>query len=680
MTKVKSTDQYQRETPLPKPAGDGQPRRLAGPLVQRLLFEWRNRHFFVLDLVALLASPAIALSLRTDGLDWFPEGLAALALYTFVSVLVKIPLFYSRGLYRRYWRHASVSDLAQVFLSVTLAAVILAVLNSLTHGLLVRYDLAVFRTVPVLDGLVTGLIVGGARFGFQGLNYWRRRLPHHPGGRQVLIVGAGKAGVMTAREMQAYPALEMEPVAFVDDDAAKAGLHIHGIPVLGTSQDIPEIVERLGIKRIVLAIPSAPLTRRQAILAKCQGAGILTYDLPGIYELLAGYKTISRLPQIDVNRVLRREAQLAFHPEIAATLEGATVLVTGAGGSIGRELCRQIARFSPAQLILLGRGENSIHEINLDLRLTFPTLIAHPVIVDVRDQQRAEWAVAKYRPDLIFHAAAHKHVPMMETSIDEAVLNNVMGTRNVVQAALRHDVLKLVLISTDKAVNPVSIMGVTKRIAELLVLAAAQRSGRAFIAVRFGNVLGSRGSVIPSFQQQIAAGGPVTVTHPEMLRYFMTIPEAVSLVLHASLLGKGGEAFVFDMGDPLRIVDLATDLIRMSGFQPGRDIKIVYSGIRPGEKLHEELFLSAEKYQRTAHARIFVATGDGTIDPDWIEQQVNTLEDLAKQMHTAALVAQLRAIVPEYHPSAAAPANPAASEAAGMSPALANLRQLPLDT
>jgi FlaA1/EpsC-like NDP-sugar epimerase len=624
---------------------------------QRLRFEWRNRHFFVLDMLALAVSPALALSLRTDGLGWVGEYSDALVLYTAAAMLVKLPIFYAFGLYRRYWRHASVGDMAQVFWAVSLATALLTVINSLSHELLLRSGTAIFRTVPVLDGLLTGLVVGGARFGVQGLILWRARHVRRsrPAGRQVLIVGAGKAGVMTAREMQAYPALEMEPVAFVDDDPAKIGSHIHGIPVLGNTRDIARLVERLGIKRIVLAIPSAPLTQRRAILARCQAAGVVTYELPGVYELLAGYKTISRLPQIDINRVLKREAQLAFQPEVAASLGGTTVLVTGAGGSIGRELCRQIARFSPAKLILLGRGENSIHEINLDLRLTFPTLETCPVIVDVRDERRVDWVMATHRPDFIFHAAAHKHVPLMEASLDEAVLNNVVGTRNVVRAAVRCDARKLVLISTDKAVNPVSVMGVTKRLAELFVLGTAQRTGRAMMAVRFGNVLGSRGSVIPSFQQQIAAGGPVTVTHPDMLRYFMTIPEAVSLVLHASVLGQGGEAFVFDMGDPIRIADLASDLIRLSGLQPGRDIPIIYTGVRPGEKLHEELFLNSESYRRTTHARIFRATDNGLLHIECLEQDIDRLAQLARGMETAALLNQIRALVPEYRPASAAP-------------------------
>jgi FlaA1/EpsC-like NDP-sugar epimerase len=358
---------------------------------------------------------------------------------------------------------------------------------------------------------------------------------------------------------------------------------------------------------------------------------VSTYNLPGIYQLLAGHKSVSRTPQIDITQLLRRQPVHIDATEVAASLTGAKVLVTGAGGSIGRELCRQIARFNPAKLILLGHGENSIFETDLDLGLSYPELIRQSVIADIRDEKRINWVIDKHRPDVIFHAAAHKHVPLMEASIGEAMANNVRGTRNLLAAAEQYGVERFVLISSDKAVNPSSVMGATKRLAELLVGASARRSGRSYIAVRFGNVLGSRGSVIPVFQQQIAGGGPVTVTHPDMYRYFMTIPEAVQLVLQAAVLGRGGEIFVLDMGQPVRILDLANDLIRLSGLEPGRDIEIRFTGLRPGEKLVEELFLEREAYQRTKHPRIFVATSEGAIEAAMLEQTVLELVNLTQQ-------------------------------------------------
>ncbi len=607
----------------------------------------RNRSFFALDVLALLFIPALSLTLRLDGLSWWPYSGPALALFTLVALLVKLPIFFKLGLYNRYWRYASVGDLYPVVIAVGSSTIILTALFASAHATLNQYDLAMYRFVPLIDGLLTSLAVGGTRFGLRGVYHWHHQHKHVVGGRQVLVVGAGEAGTLVVREMRANPQLEMEPVAFVDDDRTKVGTHIQGLPVLGTSQAIFELVDRYQIQRIVVALPSSPLEKQREILAMCQKTGIATHNLPGIYEILAGHKTISRLPQIDINQLLRREPVESDPAEMTAHLGGAMVLVTGAGGSIGSELCRQIARFNPAQIILLGRGENSIFEIGLDLRLSFPDLVTHQVIGDVRDQQRVNWVIEKYRPDIVFHAAAHKHVPFMEDCVEEAIVNNVLGTRNVLQAAEQYGVKHFVLISTDKAVNPTSVMGATKRLAELLVVSAARRSGRAYMAVRFGNVLGSRGSVIPIFQRQIAAGGPLTITHPDMRRYFMTIPEAVQLVLQASRLGRGGEIFVLDMGQPVRILDLATDLIKMSGLEPGRDIKIIYAGVRPGEKMYEELFLKDEEYRRTKHPKIFAATRESAIEIEVIEQVVIELVNLARQLQSQNDTEQIRALLPK---------------------------------
>jgi FlaA1/EpsC-like NDP-sugar epimerase len=419
------------------------------------------------------------------------------------------------------------------------------------------------------------------------------------------------------------------------------------VSVVGSCAQIPQLVERYQVQRIIVAIPSAPLDRLRDIIATCEKTGVATHSLPGIFQLLAGHKTISRLPDIDINHLLRREP-VEFDPSgIAAILTGASVLVTGAGGSIGSELCRQIARLKPADLILLGHGENSICEINLDLSLSFPDLRTHPVIADIRDRGRINCLMRHYGPDIIFHAAAHKHVPLMESCVAEAITNNALGTRNVLWAAEQHGVERLVLISTDKAVNPTSVMGATKRLAEMLVVAAARRSGRAYMAVRFGNVLGSRGSVVPVFQRQIAAGGPLTVTHPDMCRFFMTIPEAVQLVLQASVLGHGGEIFVLDMGEPVRILDLATDLIKLSGLEPGRDIKIVYTDIRPGEKLNEELFLAREQSQVTPCPKILAAVSESTIESVLVEQVVVELINLTREMDSQNAVDEMQILLPQ---------------------------------
>ena len=612
-----------------------------------LILGLRNRHVFLLDLLALLFIPALALTLRLDSVDWWPELGRALVFYTMVALLVRLGIFYKLDLYNRYWSYAGVGDLANVLIAVGLSTVVLTALFAAMHAILATYDLAMFRTVPLIGGLLTLLVIGGIRVGVRGAYHQSRRYRGVVGGRRTLIVGAGEAGTMVVREMHANPELGMEPVAFVDDDPGKAGMHIQGLPVEGTCEQIPEVVDRHQIQRIIVAIPSALLGRQREITTACEKTGVVTNSLPGMYQLLAGHKTVSQLPEIDINHLLHREPVALDQSGVATILSGASVLVTGAGGSIGSELCRQIARFNPAEIILLGHGENSIYEIGLDLRLSFPDLVTRPIIADVRDFERINWLVKEYRPDIIFHAAAHKHVPLMESSAGEAITNNVLGTKNVLWAAEEHGVDRFVLISTDKAVNPTSIMGATKRLAELLVMAAAQRSGRAYMAVRFGNVLGSRGSVIPVFQRQIAAGGPLTVTHPEMSRYFMTIPEAVQLVLQASELGEGGETFVLDMGDPIRILDLATDLLRLSGLKPGRDIEITFTGMRPGEKLFEELFLAREDSHPTKCPRIFVAVSENTIESAMLEQVVIELIDLSSKTIVGDDGAEMRVLLPQ---------------------------------
>lgn len=636
---------------------------LHGWKIMDLLLTIRNRHFFVLDFFILLLTPGLAVSLRLDGWNWWPRFVPALLLYTAVALVLKMGIFYSVGLYRRYWRYASVDDLMSILVAAGLSTLFLTALFIAQHDTLAQHGLAMYRTVPLIDGLLTLFVAGGARLGIRGIHHWHKRQRRAVGGRRVLVVGAGETGTMVVREMRANPQLNMEPVAFVDDNPAKIGSRIRGLPVLGTCRDIPNLVEKYRIQRIVVAIPSAPLGRQQEIVALCEQTGVLTHSLPGMYQILAGHKTITRLPQYDIPHLLNRSPVEIDPTEVGAQLRGKTVLITGAGGSIGSELCRQIARMDPKMLILLGHGENSIFEINLDLHLSFPHLTTQPLIVDVRDRQRINRIVGRYKPQVIFHAAAHKHVPFMEANVAEAVTTNIQGTQNVLRAAEEHGVAQLVLISTDKAVNPTSIMGATKRMAELLVVAAAQRSNQAYIAVRFGNVLGSRGSVIPVFQRQIAAGGPLTVTHPEMSRYFMTIPEAVQLVLQATVLGQGGEVFVLDMGEPVKILDLAMNMVRLAGLEPERDIKIVYTGIRPGEKLHEELFLTGEHYRRTRHHKIFKAKNQRSVEVEALEQVVIELVELSQQMQNYTTNEQLRVLLPKicyyldkYQPQAQLPA------------------------
>jgi FlaA1/EpsC-like NDP-sugar epimerase len=424
------------------------------------------------------------------------------------------------------------------------------------------------------------------------------------GGKRVLIAGAGHAAQLAARELLSNPQLDLDPIGFVDDDASKHDRTLVGLPIFGSISAIPGVARAHFVDEILIAIPSAHGRVIRNIVRLSQDAGVPTRILPGLFEILSGRVAISQLRNVEIQDLLRREPVRADFASVNEVITNKTVMVTGAGGSIGSELCRQIASMNPRRLVLLGHGENSIFEILMELAGQFPGMNLTPVIADVRDRRRVHEVMDRWRPEVVFHAAAHKHVPLMEENVIEAVTNNVVGTQNMVDASIYSDVERFVLISTDKAVRPTSIMGATKRIAEQIVQLAALAHDRNFVSVRFGNVLGSRGSVVPMFLRQIRQGGPVTVTHPEMRRFFMTIPEAVQLVLQAGSLGNGAEVFALDMGEPIRVLDLANDLIRLSGLEPDKDIEILFTGMRPGEKLYEELFFSGEDVLPTTHPKI----------------------------------------------------------------------------
>ena len=489
------------------------------------------------------------------------------------------------------------------------------------------------RSIPFIFWPLALLVTGAPRFAIRlSAQYARRRpTPHHASlntPQHVLVVGAGDAGAIVVREMLNNPSLGMEVIGFVDDDPRKRSARIAGVPVLGNRRAIPQLVLDYDIDLVIIAIPTAPGREVRDIVAICEKAGVPTKTMPGLYEMLGGTVSVNQLRNVQIEDLLRREPVQTDTEAVRRLIAGKRVLVTGGGGSIGGEVCRQILRFGPSDLLVLGHGENSIFEVcaQLDQQLTamarahssvLPTVPqVHPVIADIRFPDRIRAVFEQYRPEIVFHAAAHKHVPLMEVNPTEAISNNVLGTRNLLDAAVIAGVEHFVMISTDKAVHPKSVMGASKRVAELLVYQTAWENSKPYVAVRFGNVLGSRGSVLQTFKQQIAAGGPITITHPDMKRYFMTIPEAVQLVLQAAVLGQGGEVFMLDMGEPVKIVDLAQDLIELSGLEVGRDIEIVFTGMRPGEKLHEELFISGETYRRTEHQKIFVIeSATGTVLP-----------------------------------------------------------------
>ncbi len=619
-----------------------------------------NRYVLLGDLVLIAASAVGAFALRLDFRGLFLMYIPQMLWMTALALLIKPVVYYLFGLYRRLWAYASIWELLVISTAVTVSSMGLAlaelILNLIQQVVLGPRYTGFPRSAILIDWLLSTVLIGGFRFMLRVMGDFRQFASGHPArGRRVLVVGAGDAGALVVREMQRSSLLDYTPVGFVDDDPLKQAQRIHNVPVLGALADLPRLVEQKRIDEVIIAIPSASGKVLRRIAEACRRAGVSFRTMPGLYELIGGNVSVSRLREVDIADLLRRSPARIDHAQVGLELMGKRILVTGAGGSIGRELCRQAARWNPDSLILLGHGENSIFETLTELRDTFPGLPIHPVIADVRDMDRLHTVFAGYRPQLVFHAAAHKHVPLMEVNVEEAVTNNILGTRNVVEACLLYEAERMTMISTDKAIRPTSIMGATKRIAELIVLDAARRSGRQFSVVRFGNVLGSRGSVVPFFKRQIARGGPVTVTHPDMKRYFMTIPEAVHLVLQATTLGGGGEVFVLRMGEQVRILDLAEDLIRLSGLEPGKDIEIVFTGIRPGEKLSEELWDRWARYEDTEHPDIVRLDDEDILTGDALHRVVDDLIHLAREGERQHIIRIFDEIIPGAAVSAQPP-------------------------
>lgn len=461
-------------------------------------------------------------------------------------------------------------------------------------------------------------------------------------------MGAGVAGCMVAEEMSAHPEYGYEVIGFLDDDPGKQGTEVAGARVLGETENLVSLSAEHDADEIVIAIPSASGRTIREVVRLCESADRAFKIVPGVWEIILGDVTISQIRDVTLDDLLGRETVSLDAAKMTSYIKGRSVLVTGAGGSIGSELARQVASFGPGRLLLMGRGENSIFEIDREIALDYPDVNRFAVIGSVYDEVAVEKLFSEHRPEIVFHAAAHKHVHLMEDFPDEAIKNNVIGTRRLIDAAVRYEADRLVMLSTDKAVRPEGAMGASKRLAELLLIATA-RSGcpTKLIAVRFGNVLGSRGSVIPMFREQISRGGPVTVTHPDVARYFMTIKEATMLVLEAGLTGQGGEIFVLDMGEPIRIADLAEHLVRLSGLEPGRDISIEYCGLRPGEKLSEDLWYPGETPTRTGLDKILVVKGDADPDGSLSDETMSTLTDLAERGDREGVVRELTRLFPE---------------------------------
>ena len=592
------------------------------------------------DAVAAAVAWSLAYLLRFN--FELPADFAAELRQTLVWVVsLQMLVFWQFGLYRGIWRYASTADLRRIVLAVALSAAAIPLLFWM-----LRLGLVIPRSVLVINPLLLILLMGGSRFVYrlwkeQGL-YGDIRLHGEP----VLVLGAGDAAASLAKELS--KSSDWRLVGFLDDNTERHGRTLNGIRILGGLDSLPEWVERLGVQQVIIAMPSSSHQQRKRAIQLCNAAKVKALTVPSFDDLMSGKVAVSQLRAIELDDLLGRDPVVLDDAGLHGLLTGKVVMVTGAGGSIGSELCRQIARFAPAKLMLFEQSEFALYTIEQELKQNFPALEFVCLVGDVRDAARVNEIMQQHQPAVLFHAAAYKHVPLMEQhNAWQAIRNNVLGTWTVARAAQRHGIGKFVMISTDKAVNPTNVMGASKRLAEMVCQALQPSGSPRFVMVRFGNVLGSTGSVIPKFREQIARGGPVTPTHPEITRYFMSIPEAAQLVLQAGLMGNGGEIFVLDMGEPVRIVDLAKDLIRLSGFAED-EIKIEFTGLRPGEKLYEELLADNEHTLTTPHPKLRIAQARQA-DAAWLEKLLGWTE--ATTMPDEQVRSALRDWVPEYQPN-----------------------------
>lgn len=600
----------------------------------------------LVDLVVIQFSAFMALLARFDfSYTLLRESMFLDALlryapwFTMLTVLIFIPF----KLYSSLWEFASVDEL----LHILLAAMAVAVLQFAAIVLnLVNLPLS----FPMLNAMFLAVLTVLFRFSYRMARSIARRRSRRGVQVRTMLIGAGSAGMQTLREFETSENSKNHVVCIIDDDPQKTGRYLNNVKIVGTRRDIAKAAQDYRVEEIVFAIPAAPTQQRKQILKLCQETGCKLKILPGISQLANGEVKVQKIRDVDVLDLLGRDSVQVDLSQIAEYLSGKTVLVTGGGGSIGSELCRQIAGHRPKRLVIFDIYENNAYDIQQELRRTHPGLELITLIGSVRDTERVNMLFETYRPEIVFHAAAHKHVPLMEDSPNEAIKNNVFGTYHVARAADRYGTKTFVLISTDKAVNPTNVMGASKRICEMIVQTMANRSATKFVAVRFGNVLGSNGSVIPLFKRQIAEGGPVTVTHPDIIRYFMTIPEAVQLVLQAGAYANRGEIFVLDMGEPVRIDDLARNLIRLSGFTPDEDIEIRYTGLRPGEKLFEEMLMDEEGLRETANKLIHIGQPIRISEEHFLEQLAQL--ETACEQNSPQIRALIARIVPTYHRAA----------------------------
>lgn len=607
--------------------------------------QWHMRVILLLagDIIAIMLSSFLALWLRFELVfaDIDRIFLESIYQYAGINIICTIAIFYAFHLYTSLWKYASVNELV----NITLAVVISGIVNAVGMR---AFQNPVPRSYDILYTMFLLAMMIGIRFFYRFVRFMKTEyfIRNRKEMSNVMVIGAGDAGAAIVKELRLNETLKRRVCCMIDDDPAKKGKYVQGCLVVGGKKDIISAVERYGITKIIIAMPSAPKSTIKEIVDLCQHTGCKIRILPGMYQLVNGEVSVSQLRDVEIGDLLGREQIKVNLDEILGYVQNKVVLVTGGGGSIGSEICRQLAGHGVKQLIIVDIYENNIYEIQQELKRKYPELNLVALIASVRNTHRINEIMDKYRPQVVYHAAAHKHVPLMEDSPNEAIKNNVFGTYKTASAAGKHSVERFVLISTDKAVNPTNIMGASKRMCEMIVQTLDKFYATEFVAVRFGNVLGSNGSVIPLFKKQIAEGGPVTVTHPDIIRYFMTIPEAVSLVLQAGAYAKGGEIFVLDMGEPVKIVDLAKNLIRLSGFKVGEDIEIQYTGLRPGEKLYEELLMDEEGLQATDNNLIHIGK---PIDMDeaLFMRQLKELKAAAEK-DSKAIRQMVKEIVPTY--------------------------------
>lgn len=598
----------------------------------------------VTDLFAVMASSALSLYVRYEfsfmSID--PQFWKAIQDAYLLNVFVTLVVFYIFRLYNSVWRYASDTEMVNVVIAVTICAVMQPVIFWLL-------DTYVPKSFPFFYGFFLAIFAGGVRFSYRFLRMVQNKRLNHfnaPERQNYMIVGAGASGNAILQEVQSSKYLSMHVACFIDDNPGCQGKYLRGVPIVGGREKIAESVDKFDVDEIIIAIPSASRSELKPLLEICKETGRRIQILPGMYQIIKGDVNVSNLREVQIEDLLGRDPIEVNVDEIIGYVQNKTVLITGGGGSIGSELCRQVARHSPRCLIILDIYENNAYEIQQELKRDYPGLDLVVLIGSVRNTRRVDEIFRKYRPDIVYHAAAHKHVPLMEDSPNEAIKNNVFGTLKVATAADRYGTGKFVMISTDKAVNPTNIMGASKRICEMVIQNMNRKSRTEYVAVRFGNVLGSNGSVVPLFKKQIEMGGPVTVTHPDIIRYFMTIPEAVSLVLQAGAYARGGEIFVLDMGEPMKILDLARNMIKLSGYRVDDDIKIEFTGLRPGEKMYEELLMREEGLKETANRMIYIGKPI-EYDDELFEQQLERLQE-ASVTESQDIRALVREMVPSY--------------------------------